>query len=136
MGLESTSTISGLNSSNPTSGDNVAQGDDHLRLIKTVLLADLVNNGTFASTGTMTLPNGVILKWSSASTNGSGLATFTYASAFPTAAWHAWTAQGSGSYAISTAAPSTTAATATLYVSNTGVAAGAGLPVRFLVIGN
>lgn len=39
MGLESASFLSGLNSSNPAATDLEAQGDDHLRLIKTVLLA-------------------------------------------------------------------------------------------------
>lgn len=37
MGLETGSNISDLNSSNPTTADNASQGDDHLRLIKTVL---------------------------------------------------------------------------------------------------
>lgn len=37
MGLESTTTISGLNSANPTSGDPKSQGDDHIRMIKSVL---------------------------------------------------------------------------------------------------
>ncbi len=37
MGLESASYIDELNSSNPTATDPVSQGDDHLRLIKSVL---------------------------------------------------------------------------------------------------
>jgi len=37
MGLESGTYISQLNSSNPTTSDDVAEGDDHLRLIKAVL---------------------------------------------------------------------------------------------------
>jgi hypothetical protein len=37
MGLESTTVISGLISSNPTSGDPVSQGDDHITMIKAVL---------------------------------------------------------------------------------------------------
>jgi hypothetical protein len=37
MGLETGSNISDLNSSNPTTGDNASQGDDHLRLVKAVL---------------------------------------------------------------------------------------------------
>jgi len=37
MSLETTTTIAGLSSSNPASGDSQQQGDDHLRLIKTVL---------------------------------------------------------------------------------------------------
>ncbi len=43
MGLETGSNISDLNSSNPTTGDNANQGDDHLRLIKTVLKTEFPN---------------------------------------------------------------------------------------------
>ena len=39
MGLETATYISGLNSSNPAGGDGKSQGDDHIRLIKAVLLA-------------------------------------------------------------------------------------------------
>lgn len=41
MGLEAATYIDDLVSSNPTSSDPVSAGDDHLRLIKTVLLASL-----------------------------------------------------------------------------------------------
>ncbi len=37
MGLEVTTTIAGLVSTNPTATDSVTQGDDHIRLIKDVL---------------------------------------------------------------------------------------------------
>ena len=37
MALESGTYISQLNSANPTTSDDVAEGDDHLRLIKAVL---------------------------------------------------------------------------------------------------
>lgn len=40
MPIETASHIASLNSSNPASGDQLAQTDDHLRLIKTVLLTD------------------------------------------------------------------------------------------------
>jgi hypothetical protein len=39
MALEVTTTIEGLVSANPVTGDTVAQGDDHIRLLKTVLKA-------------------------------------------------------------------------------------------------
>lgn len=39
MGLESTTTIEGLNSANPLGSDPKSQADDHLRLIKSVLKA-------------------------------------------------------------------------------------------------
>jgi hypothetical protein len=39
MGLETTTYISGLVATNPTAGDPVSQGDDHVRLIKSAVLA-------------------------------------------------------------------------------------------------
>ena len=39
MGLESTTYLSGLNSSFPASGDAISQGDDHIKLVKSTLLA-------------------------------------------------------------------------------------------------
>ena len=43
MSLESASFISGLVSANPPGTDAISQGDDHIRLIKTVLKASLPN---------------------------------------------------------------------------------------------
>jgi hypothetical protein len=43
MGLETGTYISSLNSSNPTTGDNKTEGDDHIRLIKATLLATFPN---------------------------------------------------------------------------------------------
>ncbi len=43
MPLETASTIAQLNENNPVVGDPVAQGDDHLRLIKAVLKAQFQN---------------------------------------------------------------------------------------------
>jgi hypothetical protein len=43
MGLESASFVNGLNLSNPADTDPRSQGDDHLRLIKAVLLATFPN---------------------------------------------------------------------------------------------
>lgn len=43
MGLESATYVSDLNSSNPTGSDNTSQGDDHLRLLKTVMKATFPN---------------------------------------------------------------------------------------------
>lgn len=54
MGLESATYISGLNASNPVHAtDQVSQGDDHLRLIKSTLLASLPGvTGAVTSTHT------------------------------------------------------------------------------------
>lgn len=135
MALESASSISDLVATNPVAGDPVAQGDDHIRLLKTVMLADLVNAVTKAASGHIEFPSGVILNWGTANTNASGVASLTFEMAFPTAALHAFAAQGSGAYALSVASPTTTSVSATLYVSNTAAAAGSGLPVRFFAIG-
>jgi hypothetical protein len=43
MGLESANYIDGLVSTNPVSGDNTSQGDDHLRLLKAVLKTTFPN---------------------------------------------------------------------------------------------
>jgi hypothetical protein len=43
MGLESGTYIDDLNQNNPTSSDGVSQGDDHLRLIKKVILNTFPN---------------------------------------------------------------------------------------------
>ena len=43
MGLETGTYIDSLNSSNPTAGDSVGQGDDHIRLIKSTVKATFPN---------------------------------------------------------------------------------------------
>ena len=53
MGLEAATHITDLNSANPASGDPPTQGDDHLRLIKSVLLTDFAGiSGAVTSTHT------------------------------------------------------------------------------------
>ena len=60
MGLESATYISGLNSANPVhADDDVAQGDDHIRLIKSTLLATFPNiTGAVTPTHTQLNTNG------------------------------------------------------------------------------
>jgi len=53
MALESTTYIDGLVATNPTSSDNVGDGDNHIRLVKSTLLATLPNVAG-AITGTHT----------------------------------------------------------------------------------
>lgn len=43
MGLETATYINGLVSTNPIPGDSASQGDDHIRLLKAVLLATFPN---------------------------------------------------------------------------------------------
>ena len=53
MGLESVNHISDLNKANPLAGDNVSQGDDHIRNIKKALVTDFPNiNATVNATPT------------------------------------------------------------------------------------
>ena len=53
MGLETVNHISDLNVANPLAGDNVSQGDDHIRNIKKALLTDFANiNAAVAATPT------------------------------------------------------------------------------------
>ena len=54
MGLETGSTISSFITSNPTSSDPVNQGDDHLRLIKSVLQAQFPGVGGLGYATTIT----------------------------------------------------------------------------------
>jgi hypothetical protein len=50
MPVESASYISQLNTSNPTASDNISEGDDHLRLIKSVLQTQFPSLATTAVT--------------------------------------------------------------------------------------
>ena len=52
MTVESASYISQLNSSNPSASDPVSEGDDHLRLVKSVLQTQFPNLSTTAVTQT------------------------------------------------------------------------------------
>ena len=52
MTVESASYISQLNKSNPAASDNISEGDDHLRLIKSVLQTQFPNLATTAVTQT------------------------------------------------------------------------------------
>jgi hypothetical protein len=70
MPLETASTINELEPSNPASTDQLAQADEHLRLIKTVLLNTFPNiTGPVTATQAdlslppFTLPIGLILNW-------------------------------------------------------------------------
>lgn len=70
MALESASYISQLNAANPLSTDTVAQADDHLRLIKSVLKSTFPNlNGPVTKTPAelnSPIPTGLIAMWSGA----------------------------------------------------------------------
>jgi len=48
MSLETASWVTQLNSSNPTASDPVSEGDDHLRMVKTVLKNSFPSSSTTA----------------------------------------------------------------------------------------
>ena len=48
MSLESASWVTQLNTSNPTATDPVSEGDDHLRMVKTVLKNSFPSTSTAA----------------------------------------------------------------------------------------
>ncbi len=48
MSLESASWVTQLNTSNPTASDPVSEGDDHLRMLKTVLKNSFPSSSTAA----------------------------------------------------------------------------------------
>ncbi len=80
MGLESATTIQGLDASNPTGSDQKAQGDDHLRLIKAVLKSSFPNASkafyfpTFESiSANETVAGGDENKWYQADTSGGNI---------------------------------------------------------------
>lgn len=52
--LESATYISQLVATNPITTDEISQGDDHLRLVKSVLQTQFPNLGAAAVTGTAT----------------------------------------------------------------------------------
>ena len=52
MGLETATYIEDLDSANPLSSDNVSQGDDHIRLLKSVLQSQFTSLGGIAVTAT------------------------------------------------------------------------------------
>tara|TARA_Y100001973_G_scaffold54907_1_gene81071 strand:+ start:7757 stop:8245 length:489 start_codon:yes stop_codon:yes gene_type:complete len=57
MAVESANYISQLNTSNPAASDNISEGDDHLRLIKSVLQTQFPNLATTAVTQSSTQMN-------------------------------------------------------------------------------
>lgn len=59
MSLESATYISQLNAANPTASDNASQGDDHIRMLKAVLLATFPSISG-AVTATQTQLNAVV----------------------------------------------------------------------------
>jgi microcystin-dependent protein len=71
MGLETTTYIDGLVSTNPTGSDVKSQGDDHIRLIKAALKATFPNinaavTSTPATLNAPAIPVGGIILWSGA----------------------------------------------------------------------
>tara|TARA_R110002020_G_scaffold131776_1_gene294484 strand:+ start:69 stop:557 length:489 start_codon:yes stop_codon:yes gene_type:complete len=74
MTVESASFISQLSTSNPAAGDNISEGDDHIRLVKTVLktqfpnLATTAVNPTSAQLNKLGFETGSVMMWASNTT--------------------------------------------------------------------
>lgn len=88
MGLETVANLDDLVATNPTGGDPRSQLDDHIRNLKTALLADLVNNATKSSSEiNLPFPSGVVVKIGTTAVAGTENtdATTTFTTAFPTA---------------------------------------------------
>lgn len=149
-GLETGTYISDLVATNPTAGDPVAQGDDHVRLLKSTIKAsfpnisgamtlthsqlNLLNDKTLAATGYQKHASGFIMQWANATTNASGVATVSYPLAYGTTHISSYCSQGSGNYTMSLSfgASSTTA---NVMTASTGAAAAAGITVYCVSIG-
>tara|TARA_Y200000002_G_scaffold13632_1_gene11008 strand:+ start:1653 stop:2432 length:780 start_codon:yes stop_codon:yes gene_type:complete len=97
MGLETGTYIDSLNASNPTASDNVAQGDDHLRLLKSTIKASFPNvTGAVTATHTAIntastnyVPSGALTAYAGSSAptgwllaDGSAVSRTTYATLF------------------------------------------------------
>ena len=97
MGLETGTYIDSLNASNPTTSDNVAQGDDHLRLLKSTIKASFPNvTGAVTATHTAIntastnyVPSGALTAYAGSSAptgwllaDGSAVSRTTYATLF------------------------------------------------------
>lgn len=71
MGLETGTYISSLNASNPVTGDQKTEGDDHIRLIKATLLATFPNiTGAMTRTHTQLNSYGLLTVSASAPSGG------------------------------------------------------------------
>jgi hypothetical protein len=153
MGLETATYINGLVNTNPTAGDPVSQGDDHIRLVKATLLSTFPNvtgavntthtdlNGATKShitNGYQKLAGGLYMQWGTAATNASGVATFTFPVAFPNAHLNTQATYKVGSLAGNRAAINVNAGTTTsvsAYLADNAGGAVSGADILFFSIG-
>jgi hypothetical protein len=127
MALESpVSTIYDLVATNPTSGDPKAQGDDHIRNMKTALLASF--EGDASSTGHQTIGR-VILQWGQGSPTTGG-ETYSFDIPFPTACLQVVASAQSTTETINAVATIVSASQVRLESSV------AGTPVSYIAIGH
>lgn len=131
MALETVSTIYDLVAANPSSGDPLSQADDHLRNIKAALLASFDGSpGGYQKLGK------IIVQWGTATTNGAGVATFTYLLPFPTSFLSHQVTYSSGALSANTVtAGAGTTTQSTAYLATPAGVAVAGGVILFFVIG-
>lgn len=153
MALETGTYISDLVSTNPVSGDPVSQSDDHHRLEKSTVKASFPNisgamtlthtqlnlldsKSVVAADGYQKLPSGVIMQWGQATTNGSGLATFTHPVAFPNACRSLQLTYQNGAISGNLCnSGGFTTTTSLAYVNTAALAPVSGAVVLFFVVG-
>jgi hypothetical protein len=136
MGLEVATRIADLVATNPTAGDPKAQGDDHIRMLKSILQTEF-NPYSISANGYATMPGGTIWQWGSVITSGSADVNITFPVAFTTAMYAIVpayvNAAGSGNVTASFGQATLTTIPVGAYVGSTGSRASAS--VYFIAIG-
>lgn len=129
MGLETATYINGLVATNPTAGDPVSQGDDHMRLLKSTILATFPNvtgavttthtdlNGAtkdHSASGYQKFAGGLYLQWGKTDMGGDSSEAVLWPTAFPNACLTVVAMDLGGNNPIGTSAePTTTGVTFT-----------------------
>ena len=147
MAIEAATYISQLDTTKPLAGDAKAEGDDHLRLVKTVLQAQFPNLGAVAVTPTAAQANFLVgvtsaiqtqldLKAAKAGDTYTGTHTFSSATVVfgtptfstPTLAAHAATKAYADGLVFAAVLPGVSALTAGKVITNNGTTAAWGEP--------
>ena len=112
-------------------------GDNSTKLATTAfLLAAFTAGQTLAATGSQTFPGGLILKWGSVATNGSGVGSVSYATAFPNAVFRTFATLASSGLSAITVSSSVGAKTGfTVYACDPTIT-GVSVSAQWFAIGN
>lgn len=132
MALETVSTIYDLVATNPAAGDQVSQADDHMRNIKTALLASFA--GLAASPGYQKIGRAII-QWGTSTTSAAGAVTIIYPIAFPTATGSAVANVGTAGLTPVIMGVDTTSATQLVVHSTTPAGVGTAVGFAWIAVG-